>query len=147
MKKVSFPIFILFISLSVLSQNTFYYKGYTLRLLRPMNFNPLNDSVVFNSTHDSVFIYHVGTAADRLLSPTHTFATVSENGIADVKYNLRYYYYTWSYRAGSGSVSGENELELDHYPTKNEILNLLPDDVRKRKPDIEIYEKTSEQLH
>lgn len=147
MKKLIFPIFILFINLSVLSQNTFYYKGYTLRLLHPMNFNPLNDSVVFNSTHDTVFIYHLGTSAERLLSPTHTFATVDEKGIADIKYNLRYFYYTWSYQTDSGSVSGENEIELDHYPTKNEILNLLPDDVRKRKPEIEIYVKTSEQLH
>ena len=74
-----------------------------------MNFNPLNDSVVFNSTHDTAFIYHLGTSAERLLSPTHTFATVSENGIADVKYNLRYFYYTWSYQAESGNVSGEKK--------------------------------------
>jgi hypothetical protein len=147
MKKLIFPIFILFITLPVLSQNTFYYKGYTLGLLHPMSFNPLNDSLVFNSTHDTAFIYHLGTSAERSLSPTHTFATVSENGIADVKYNLRYYYYTWAYQAGSENVSGENEIELDHYPTKNEILNLLPGDVRKRNPGIEIYEKTSEQLH
>lgn len=145
MKKLIFPVFILFINLSVLSQDTFYYKGYTLRLLRPMKFNPLNDSVVFNSTRDTAFIYHLGTS-ERLLSPTHTFATVNENGIADIKYNLRYFYYTWSYQAGSGNVSGENEIELDHYPTKNEILNLLPDEVRKRKPDIEIYEKIPEQI-
>ena len=143
MKKLVFPILLLFINLSVQSQNTFYYKGYTLRLLHPMNFNPLNDSVVFNSTHDTAFIYHLGTS-ERLLSPTHTFATVNENGVADIKYNLRYFYYTWSYQTESGNVAGENEIELDKYPTKNDILNLLPDDVRKRKPTIEIYEKTSE---
>lgn len=130
-------------NLSVLSQNTFYYKGYTLRLLHPMIFNPLNDSVVFNSTHDTVFIYHLGKSAERL-SPTHTFATVSENGVADIKYNLRYFYYIWSYQTETGNASGQNEIELDHYPTKNEILNLLPDDLRKRKPNIEIYEKVSE---
>ena len=147
MKKLVFPIFILLTSLPVLSQNTFYYKGYTLRLLHPMNFNPLNDSVVFNSRHDTVFIYHLGTSAERLLSPTHTFATVNENGVADIKYNLRYFYYIWSYHDESGNVSGENEMESEKYPTKNEILNLLPEDIRKRKPGIEIYEKTSEQVH
>ncbi|MEP6952259.1 MAG: hypothetical protein ABI863_23410 [Ginsengibacter sp.] len=147
MKKLGFSIFILLISLSGQSQNTFYYKGYTLRLLRPMNFNPLNDSVVFNSTHDTVFIYHLGTSAARLSSPTHTFATVSENGIADVKYNLRYFYYTWSYNTGSENVSGSNEIELDKYPTKDEILNLLPDDIKKRKPNIEIFEKIPEEPH
>ena len=136
--------FTLVINQSVLSQNTFYYKGYTLRLLRPMNFNPLHDSVVFNSTHDTAFIYHLGTPAERLLSPTHTFATVNENGVADIKYNLRYFYYTWSYKTESGSVAGANEIEIDHYPTKNEILNALPDDIKKRKPNIEIYEKTPE---
>jgi hypothetical protein len=143
MKTLIFSIFILFITLPVLSQDTFYYKGYTLRLLHPLNFNPLRDSVVFNNTHDTAFIYHLETS-ERLSSPTHTFATVSENGVADVKYNLRYYYYTWSYHTGSGSVSGENEIELDHYPTKTELLNLLPADVKKGNPDIKIYEKTSE---
>jgi hypothetical protein len=143
MKKLTFSIFLLFATLSVLSQNTFYYKGYTLQLLHPMNYNPLSDSVVFNTTHDTVFIYHLGTPG-RLLNPTHTFATVDENGNANVKYNLRDYHYTWSYKTETGSVSGENEIELDHYPTKNEILNLLPDDLKKRKPAIEIYEKTSE---
>jgi hypothetical protein len=147
MKKLIFPVFILFINLPVFSQNTFYYKGYTLRLLHPMNFNPLNDSVVFNSTRDTAFIYHPGTSAEKLLSPTHTFATVNENGVADIKYNLRYFYYIWSYRGESGNVSGESEIELDHYPAKNEILNLLPEDIRKRNPGIEIYEKTSERVH
>ena len=146
MKKLITPIFILFIIPPVFSQNTFYYKGYTLRLLHPMNFNPLNDSVVFNSTRDTAFIYHLGTSSERLLSPTHT-ATVNENGVADIKYNLRYFYYTWSYQGETGNVSGESEIELDHYPTKNEILNLLPEDIKKRKPGIEIYEKTSEQIH
>jgi len=108
-----------------------------------MNYNPLNDSVVFNSTHDTAFIYHLGTSG-RLSSPTHTFATVDENGNANVKYNLRDYHYTWSYKTETGSASGENEIELDHYPTKNEILNLLSDDLKKRKPAIEIYEKPSE---
>jgi hypothetical protein len=107
-----------------------------------MNYNPLNDSVVFNSTHDTAFIYHLGTSGR--LYPTHTFATVDENGNASVKYNLRDYYYTWSYKTETGSVSREKELELDHYPTKNEILNLLPDDLKNRKSTIEIYEKTSE---
>jgi hypothetical protein len=147
MKKLIFAVFILFINLPVFSQNIFYYKGYTLRLLHPMNFNPLNDSVVFNSSHDTVFIYHLGTSAERLLSPTHTLATVSENGVADIKYNLRYFYYIWSYHDGNGNVSGENEMESEKYPTKNEILNLLPEDIRKRNPGIEIYEKISEQIH
>ena len=144
MKIVLFLLCVLFINLSVLSQNTFYYKGYTLRLLRPMNFNPLNDSVVFNRTHDTAFIYHLGTTSGKLLTPTHTLATVNENGIADIKYNLRYFYYTWTYQDESGTVSGENEIELNHYPTKNEILTLLPEEVRKRKPNVEIYEKTTE---
>ena len=135
----------LFVTLSVLSQNTFYYKGYTLQLLHPMNYNPLNDSVAFNATHDTAFIYHLGSG--KLLYPTHTFATVDENGNANVKYNLRDYHYTWSYKTETGSVSGENESELDHYPTKNEILNLLPEDIRKRNPGIKIYEKIPEQLH
>ena len=147
MKKLIFLIFIVFINLPVFSQNTFYYKGYSLRLLHPMNFNPLNDSVAFNSTHDTAFIYHLGTPAEKLSFPTHTFATASENGVADVRYNLRYFYYTWSYHAESGNVSGENEIELDHYPAKIEILNLLPDSIRKRAPNIEIFQKISEQLH
>ena len=112
-----------------------------------MTFNPLNDSVVFNSTRDTAFIYHLGSSAEKLLSPTHTFATVNENGVADVKYNLRYFYYIWSYQGESGNVSGENEIELDHYPTKNEVMKLLPEDIRKRNPGIEIYEKITEQVH
>ncbi|MEO8764931.1 MAG: hypothetical protein ABI416_11615 [Ginsengibacter sp.] len=147
MKTLALPIFLLIVSLPVFSQNTFYYKGYTLRLLHPMKFNPLHDSVVFNNTRDTAFIYHLGTSAEKLLSPTHTFATVSENGVADIKYNLRYFYYTWSYQGESGNVLGEKEIELDHYPAKNEILNLLPEDIRKKNPAIEIYEKTSEELH
>jgi hypothetical protein len=147
MKKLVLAVCVLIVSLSVFSQNTFYYKGYTLRLLHPMNFNPMNDSVVFNPAHDTVFIYHLQKQAEKPSSPTHTFATVSANGVADVQYNLRNYYYTWSYNTATGSESGEKEVELNHYPTKDEILNLLPLEIRKKNPSITIYEKITEDLH
>ncbi len=109
---ISFPIF-------CSAQNEITYEGVRLRLLHSATFNPFYDSIVFNKTRDTAYIYRSSVSLTHEKNPGGGPASAHFTNSK----NEKLYFYRWDYSDAMETAWGENDIWSDHYPDSAEIVS------------------------
>lgn len=110
---------VMFVPVLCSAQSEFNYKGYKLRLLHRQTFNPFFDSIVFNKTNDTAYIYHSVVSLTQEQRPDGSTSVYFTNAA-----KKRLYFYRWEYDDDNETAWGENDIWSDHYPDSAEVVSL-----------------------
>lgn len=101
------------------AQSELTYKGYKLRLLHGGAFNPFYDSITFNATNDTAYIYRSVVSLIHQTNPDGSTSVYFKN-----KANKKLYFYHWEYADDNETAWGENDIWMDHHPDSAEVVSL-----------------------
>lgn len=109
----------IFIPVFCSAQNEITYEGVRLRLLHSTTFNPFYDSIVFNKTRDTAYMYRSAVAI------THVTNKGGDSASAYFRNpeNEKLYFYRWEYSDDIETAWGENDIWSGHYPDSAEIVS------------------------
>ena len=95
------------------------YQGLRLRLLHGDAFNPFYDSIVFNKTRDTAYLYKSAVFISRESSKAG--GATEAHFINSKKEKL--YFYRWDYADANEAAWGDNDVWCNHYPDSAEIVS------------------------
>lgn len=112
-------ILIIFTPVFCSAQKEITYEGIRLRLLHASSFNPFYDSIRFNKTRDTAYLYR---SAVSIIHETKAGGGATSAYFINSK-KEKLYFYRWDYSDTSETAWGKNDIWSDHYPDSAEIVS------------------------